>query len=400
MRPRLQQLHVENFRSLRDVTVELGGLNVLVGPNGAGKSNVLQVLAFLGRIAESDLPAALDDIWPKVMFGSAERSDDALAVSVTGTWTGGDEGDDYRLRIGRIGEDGWHRTELFHFADSDLPMKMLVSHDNLVVGPTDGSLTEPARSSRHSIQLGVDEQTSALALIPRLTMEFGGREVTALAQFLQRIRFIDSDITNLRQTGGHSRYRPKSAVRLADDAGNLAAYLLMLHDMHPDGFADLQADAVSVLPQLESIDFEFPSGPAREAIVVLHETGLRRPIELADASLGTIRLIALLAALHDPTPPPLTCIEEIEFGLHPQALELLVERLREASERTQLIVATHSPTFVDRLRPDEIIVCERRDDGSSAIPAISTEQIREIVAASEDEPLGRLWFSGALGGDI
>jgi predicted ATPase len=96
----------------------------------------------------------------------------------------------------------------------------------------------------------------------------------------------------------------------------------------------------------------------------------------------------------------MTCVEEIDHGLHPQALELLVERLREASSRTQFLIATHSPAMADRLKPDELIVCERRQDGSSAIPAVPPDQIEEIVRASEGMPLGELWFSGALGGDL
>jgi predicted ATPase len=111
-------------------------------------------------------------------------------------------------------------------------------------------------------------------------------------------------------------------------------------------------------------------------------------------------LLGILALLYDPEPSALTCIEEVDHGLHPQALELLVQRLRDASERTQLIIATHSPTLADRLTPEEMIICERRSDGSSAIPAISLPQMHEIVTASGGQPLGELWFSGALGGDL
>src|SRR5690606_8844873 len=128
--------------------------------------------------------------------------------------------------------------------------------------------------------------------------------------------------------------------------------------------------------------------------------GLRRPTQLADASYGTIRLLGLLALLYDPDPPALTCVEEIDHGLHPQALELLVHRLREASERTQFLIATHSPALADRLKPEELIVCERRDDGSSVIPAVSQDKVQEIIERSEGLPLGELWFSGALGGDL
>ncbi|GHD33994.1 hypothetical protein GCM10007147_39290 [Nocardiopsis kunsanensis] len=134
--------------------------------------------------------------------------------------------------------------------------------------------------------------------------------------------------------------------------------------------------------------------------MVLRETGLRVPTELADASFGTIRLLGLLALLYDSNPPALTCIEEIDHGLHPQALELLVERIREASERTQFLIATHSPALADRLRPEELVVCERDSDGASRIPAVTQERLEAIVERSEDLPLGELWFSGALGGDL
>jgi predicted ATPase len=187
---------------------------------------------------------------------------------------------------------------------------------------------------------------------------------------------------------------------LDENAENLAAFLLALRSQNQDAWERLVTDATDVLPQLDDIDFEYPSGAAREVVVVLHERGLRQSTQLADASFGTIRLLGLLALLYDPRPPALTCVEEIDHGLHPQALELLVERLREASERTQFLIATHSPALANRLAPHELIVSERRHDGSSAIPSLAVGDIREIIERSQGLPLGELWFSGALGGDL
>ena len=98
-------------------------------------------------------------------------------------------------------------------------------------------------------------------------------------------------------------------------------------------------------------------------------------------------MLGLRALLYDPKPPALTCVEEIDYGLHPQALELLVERLREASARTQFLIATHSPAMANRLKPDELIICERRDDGSSVIPVLPSAKIDEIIAETEGLPL-------------
>jgi predicted ATPase len=189
-------------------------------------------------------------------------------------------------------------------------------------------------------------------------------------------------------------------MELEEDASELASFLLYLSRVHEESWRRLVEDAASVLPNLRGIRFDFPSGAGREVVVVLDEGGLRGPTQLADASYGTVRLLGLLALLYDPKPPALTCIEEIDTGLHPQALELLVERLREASEWSQFIIATHSPALADRLKPEELVICERLQDGSSAIPAVSTAEVRRIVRQSEGLPLGELWFSGALGGDL
>jgi len=132
--------------------------------------------------------------------------------------------------------------------------------------------------------------------------------------------------------------------------------------------------------------------------VRLIEAGLVQPVELADASFGTVRLLALLTALQDPEPSPFLAIEEIDHGLHPYALEILVDRLRAAAQRTQILATTHSPALVNRLEPNEIIVCDRDPQtGASLIPAVSSVQIAAAVAETGWRP-GELWFSGALGG--
>lgn len=94
----------------------------------------------------------------------------------------------------------------------------------------------------------------------------------------------------------------------------------------------------------------------------------------------------------------MTAIEELDHGLHPYALDILVDRLRAASSLTQLLLTSHSPTLINRLEPEELIVC-RRDPatGASIIPVLSAE---ELHAAADDSELGlgELWFGGAIEG--
>jgi predicted ATPase len=393
---RLLRLDVENFRSLRKVSVPLGALNVLVGPNAAGKTNLLEVFRFLADLIGTDLQPALDlrGGFDEIVFRGGEKPANFIRIGLKATWTTNSSpnaADEYSLRITRLGSgQALGRRESFQFKRTQgRGRRITITGQKVQVVDTGRDAGEQ--------QLGINELSSGLSTLPRLSDDRGGTEVATVAHRLASFRVFDVRVDAARLP---SRFPRNGHEALADDAANLASFLLNLRSRDKAAWQHLVDDAKEVLPQLDGIDLEYPSGAAREVVVVLHERGLRRPTQLADASYGTIRLLGLLALLYDPDPPALTCVEEIDHGLHPQALELLVKRLREASERTQFLIATHSPALADRLEPDELVVCERRDDGSSVIPALSLREIWRIVARSEDTPLGELWFSGALGGDL
>ncbi|HYS39224.1 MAG TPA: AAA family ATPase [Pseudonocardiaceae bacterium] len=394
---RLIALEVENFRSLRKITLPLGPLNVLVGPNGAGKTNVLDVFRFLADVIRTDLePAlALRGGFDQVVFHGGDQPPATIRVKLKATWTsnsGITAPDEYDLRITRR-RQSLTRNESFQFKRTQgRGRRITISGAKISFLNTSAGRAEPVDRT-----IGIRRLSSGLSTLPRLSDDEGGTEVSTIAERLASFRVFDVHVDSARQP---ARFPRGDYEALDENAENLAAFLLALRSQNQDAWDRLVADATAVLPQLDDIDFEYPSGAAREVVVVLHERGLRQSTQLADASFGTIRLLGLLALLYDPRPPALTCVEEIDHGLHPQALELLVERLREASERTQFLIATHSPALADRLAPHELIVSERRNDGSSAIPSLSVGNIREIIERSQGLPLGELWFSGALGGDL
>lgn len=126
----------------------------------------------------------------------------------------------------------------------------------------------------------------------------------------------------------------------------------------------------------------------------IHEGTMRIPAtRLSD---GTLRYLCLLAILCDPKPPPLICIEEPEIGLHPDLIHVLADLLKEASERTQLIVTTHSDILVDALTetPEAILVCEKVDN-TTTIRRLDKESLAHWL---KDYSLGELWTRGHLGG--
>jgi predicted ATPase len=111
---------------------------------------------------------------------------------------------------------------------------------------------------------------------------------------------------------------------------------------------------------------------------------------------GTLRYLALVALLCDPTPPPLICIEEPELGLHPDIVVKLADLLKAASERTQLIVTTHSDILVDAMTewPEAVIVCEKHDGQTT----MQRPDPAELAVWLEKYRLGELWMRGGIGG--
>ena len=128
--------------------------------------------------------------------------------------------------------------------------------------------------------------------------------------------------------------------------------------------------------------------------VFLHEEDFAIPAtRLSD---GSLRFLCLLAILCDPEPPPLICMEEPELGLHPDILPTVADLLKEASQRTQLIVTTHSDILVDAMTdcPESVVVCEKHE-GKTEMTRLSAS---ELAVWLEKYRLGQLWIQGQLGG--
>jgi predicted ATPase len=216
-----------------------------------------------------------------------------------------------------------------------------------------------------------------------------------VAELFSTFRVFDVDARAARKPSALA-----TSPSLQPDASNLAAFLRYLSLKEEDSFERLQADARAIVPGLERIYFRAVGGAEDAIAVELKESGLKSRTTLAEASFGTVRALALLALLYDPDPPLLTCVEEIDHGFHPYVFDRLVERLRWASERTQFLIATHSPTLVNRLRAKELIICERDPrTGESLIPAADPKDVRAMEKRAKGRMgLGELWFTGSLGG--
>lgn len=210
--------------------------------------------------------------------------------------------------------------------------------------------------------------------------------VTALRNFITGwyLSYISADSTRgVPESGPQERL---SAT--GDNLPNVIQYLKEQHEERLQYILNTLSDRV---PRLEKVEAEMTIDG--RLVLQVKDAPFDKPIMAKYASDGTLKMLAYLTVLYDPEPPLLVGIEEPENHLHPRLLEGLAEECRRASANTQLMVTTHSPFFVNGLRPEELWVLYRDDDGyTQAIRASDMDRIPALIEAGAK--LGDLWMEG------
>lgn len=392
--------------------LELKRLNVLIGPNGSGKSNLLESIDIL-RSAPRDLPAPIregggihDWIWrgkpedtarieaivenpqgPQALryrLGFAERGQRFELIEERIENEQSDEGHEepyiyYNQKGGRAfliyKDETQDETERDYYEEIRTYIEARYPNVRLRLG----------RRDLHPEEIKPDQSILAQRKDPDLP------ELTYLGEALSRIRiyrewslgrdsplrlpqkadlpndFLQEDGKNLALVLNSFQGKPAVKRRLLDA---LSKFYEGITDFH------VKIEGSTVQLFLEEGDVVIPA------------------TRLSD---GTLRYLCLLAILCHPQPPPLICIEEPELGLHPDILPTVSKLLLEASERSQLIVTTHSDMLVDALTNEwwSIVVCEKRD-GQTVMRRLDEEK---MAAWLENYRLGELWSSGEIGGN-
>lgn len=384
---------------------ELLGLNVLIGPNGSGKSNLIEAIDVL-RACPKDLQAPI-----RTGGGVAEwlwkgkPAAEPAEINVTVVYPPGPMAIRHSLSFTMVGQrfelaDEAIENERPSFAE-DFFYRYRYLHGSPAVSVPMTSIGELMQGIGDPMRAGPERKRQSLR------REDIAPDQSVLSQ--RRDPDVYPEITYLGNEYGKIRlYRgwdtgPRSALRLPqkpdlpqdfllEDASNLC---LVLNDLVRLGVRDVLVGHLREFYEPITDVHTMIAGGAVQ--VSLHERGLSQPIPAPRLSDGTLRYLCLLAILCHPAPPPLICIEEPEIGLHPDILPAVAKLLVEASERTQLIVTTHSEALVDALTdtPEAVVVCEK-EEGSTTMRRLSGDALKEWL---ERYTLGQLWSKGELGGN-
>lgn len=381
----LQELHVRNYRCLADVRLEPRPINVLFGPNGSGKSTLLDVMSFLHDCITRDLSFAIQQRAPV----------DGLAS----------------LRAGELGEVG------IRVVTPGLSYQMAFYSRGMTSSPPGEelrSLREPPRREPRLIYRreattdsatvfgDVDSEDTRIVLrdrpfelvIDQVPDANAGRMSDFLRTFrrcssrefrLPVLRFEGSPVgaeTRLDSSGanGWSVLRNLDSVRARDDRyGTVLRWMRRAFATSFDGIVVEQ------------------SGPSR-CVGSFLEKGLRQPIPASGASDAHLQMLLLLLALYgeEPDKPAILLFDEPETSLHPWAIHIFAEAVKEATQDwcRQVFIATHSPVLLSQFEPAEILCVTKGENGTQVQWLDEREDIADLL---EEFGAGGLYMAEAIG---
>ena len=380
--PQIERLKVRNFRALRDIELtHLTPLTVLMGPNGSGKSTVFDVFAFLAECFESGLRRA----WEKRGRARELRSrggEGPVLIEIAYRERPRKPLITYHLEFDE--RDGrpavaaeWLRWKR---GGSGAPFRFLDYADG--IGRVASGELPDAGDERIEVPLGSPD-TLAVNALGQLAEN---PRVVALRNFI-----MGWHVSNLSSEDARRQPEAGPQEHLSKTGDNLANVIQYLSEEHADCLEFIFSRLRQRIPKLREVTADrMPDG---RLLMQFKDAPFVQPVMARFASDGTLRMLACLALLHDPVPPPLIGIEEPENFLYPRLLYGFAEECRRAAGATQVLVATHSPFFLDALRPREVRVLRRDEAGYTHCHALDRDdKVKAFMEAGAQ--LGDLWMEG------
>jgi len=377
---RFGDLSIYGFRRLHDIQLSLRPLSVMIGANGTGKTSVLEVLSLLANSAKGQLSTSITDLSGLASVLTYDRSD--------------------ALRLGISMEVPTHK-----------PLNYSLRFKPQGVGYI---IDEEVLSQQRQVQpppfLYIDSHGPDIRYfefdqtrLVRPNWEHNPFE-TSLSQVPKMFREPE-DFRNCLSSSTFYHVLnvdPRSPVRLPQpmqpallpgrNGEELVSCLFYLREADRHRFESIEDSLRAAFPRFDRLDF--PPVAAGTLALAWREKGFSKPLYMHQLSEGTLRFLWLATLLQSPGLTALTLLDEPEVSLHPELLSLLADLLREASERTQLIVATHSDRLIRFLKPEEIVLLDPTEDGMSRLTRADELDLDQWL---KDYSLDELWRNGRIG---
>ena len=363
----LNKIVLRGFKSIKDASLELRRMNVLIGSNGAGKSNLVSFFKMLNEMMGGRL---------QQFVATSGRAQSVLhfGPKVTPQL-------ESQLEFGVDGARDIYRMRLFHAAG-----------DTLVFAEETLSYHRSGFQEPKTVSLGAGHLETQIGV----AADGGDKVARVFRHVLNHYRVYHFHDTSLKARVQQYAYLDDNRW-LMPDAGNLAAFLYRLREENEGSAYQRIIHTVRLIaPFFADFDLQ-PSGPNKKEILLnwrqKDSDQVFGPHQLSD---GTLRAICLVTLLLQPVDelPDLIIVDEPELGLHPYALTVVAQLFSKAATHKQVLLSTQSSSFLDNFEPEDIVIVERQD-GSSTFVRPDAEALSVWL---KEYSLGEVWEKNIIGG--
>lgn len=358
----IELIKISNYKSIRELTLPMKKINILIGANGAGKSNFISFFKMVQeiynqRFASYTMIQGIDNI---LHFGSSvsESSSGLIDFNNTNAFF-------FQIKPTQ-GRKGFIEFTGDLFNNNKIENKDYSKwNKNLWDNVVEESQIKDSNKWR--------------------------------AGYLKK--YLESFNTyHFHDTSAKSPLRKESQITdnlfLQQDGSNLAAYLYLLQEKHPQSFKLIEGVIRSIAPYFQG--FNLHPNRLNESVIELEwkEKESEMYLNGYNFSDGTIRFIALATLLLQPNTPEVIIIDEPELGLHPAAIEKLASMIKRASIKSQIIISTQSSNLVDYFEAEDVVVVDRENKQS----VFKRLNDKDLIAWKEEYSLGQIWEKNIIGG--
>ncbi|MBC7540271.1 MAG: AAA family ATPase [Bacteriovorax sp.] len=374
----LQKVSIQNFKSLKDVTLELQKVNLLIGPNNSGKSNFLKALEFLKLLSLNEPPTTN-------YFQTITKIDDFFGKSKTSKMSFGctlAEEEEYNMLISI--EDGKYEAfngeryeTLFGIHHSDANKHAFWSEDKVINNP------------------------------PRLITMDGFPIQYFFKDFFNNLSIYKPDPNKLQNP---FPILPNQSI-VNSDASNLVAFLDILQGRYRDNFVAIENDLNKCIPEFSRIELDPVEITKDDDLFKIYRDKTFKRLGLYDKnnkltywadelSEGTLYFLALLCIVHQPNPPKLLLLEEPEKGIHPRRIKEVIDFIFQLVEDKdiQVIMTTHSERVLDEFEdiPEAVFIFDKDEEGATQVKNLLREVIEPSDKLMEENNLPKIKFTKSL----
>ena len=357
----LSRIKISGYKSIKQCDISFGKINVLIGSNGAGKSNFISAFSLLQDILSGDLQISVARSGMNALFYKGRKVTDEIAFEVFFGYNSYGfvlMPTDYNTVIFQKEYFGYH---------GNWDNNSLVSR---------GTVESAWKTGAHN---NIDQY-----VIPILEQQ-------------------NWRVYHFHDTGRSAKVKQEHNISnnkvLMNDASNLAAFLYRLRNYYTKNYEEIVCTIQLIAPYFDDFVLEPQEGNEEQIVLKWQQKGCEDIFNASQLSDGTLRFICLATLLLQPheLQPATIIVDEPELGLHPYAITIFADMVRQLSDEKQIIISTQSVELLNEFDVEDIIVVDRSENGSE-FKRLTEDELALWLEA--DYTLGDLWKKNILGGRL